>query len=112
MDQLEAVVVLTTWPAESDPSQVATSLVEERLAACVNVLPAMVSVYRWHDAVERAAERQVIIKTTTAAVAPLLARLEALHPYEIPEMLVVPSSGGGEAYLRWIAESVGPRAAP
>jgi periplasmic divalent cation tolerance protein len=105
MEQLEAVIVLSTWPAESDPASMATALVDERLAACVNILPAMESVYRWQGAVERAVERQVVVKTTAARVPDLLARLKSLHPYEVPEMLVLPVSGGGEAYLRWIRDS-------
>jgi periplasmic divalent cation tolerance protein len=109
MDQLETAIVLTTWPVEQDPGAMAVALVEERLAACVNLLPPMESVYRWQGTVERAAERQVVIKTTRQAVERLLARLASLHPYEVPEMLVLPVSGGGEAYLRWIAENTQPR---
>jgi periplasmic divalent cation tolerance protein len=107
MEQLEAAIVLTTWPAETNPVPMARALVEARLAACVNLLPPMESIYTWQGAVEHASERQVIIKTTRQAVGPLLARLASLHPYEVPEMLVLPVSGGGEAYLRWIGQSTG-----
>jgi|WetSurMetagenome_2_1015567.scaffolds.fasta_scaffold11985_2 periplasmic divalent cation tolerance protein len=106
MEHPEILIVLTTWPAEEHhPVQMAETLIEERLAACVNVLPAMESIYRWQGAVERAAERQVIIKTSRQALDPLLQRLASLHPYHVPEILVLPVSGGGEAYLRWVAES-------
>jgi len=107
MEQLAAVIVLTTWPADADPAPLATTLVEERLAACINLLSPMESVYRWHGVVERAAERQVIIKTAATVVEALLARLKALHPYEVPEMLVLPVTGGGDEYLRWIGENTG-----
>ncbi len=110
MEQPEAVVVLTTWPPGSDPGAFATTLVEERLAACVSVLAPMESTYRWQGGVERASERQVIIKTTRPAVAALLRRLEGLHPYDVPEALVLPVSGGGEAYLHWVGESTRPKA--
>jgi len=105
MQQLEPVIVLTTWPADRDPADMAATLVGERLAACVNLLPVMESFYRWQGTVERAAERQVIIKTTRRAVEPLLARVKALHPYDVPELLVLPVSGGGAEYLRWVGES-------
>lgn len=105
----DVVIALITWPAGEDAAPTAATLVEERLAACVNLLPPMESVYRWQGTVERAAERQVVIKTTRQAVERLLARLASLHPYEVPEMLVLPVSGGGEAYLRWIAENTQPR---
>lgn len=105
MEQLEAVVILTTWPADTDPAPMARALVEERLAACVNLLPSMESVYRWHGDVERATERQVIVKTTRSSVARLLARLGELHPYDVPETLVLAVSDGGAAYLRWMVES-------
>lgn len=107
MDPLEVVVVLTTWPADADPSSAASALVEERLAACVNVWPPMESIYRWHGKVERAAERQILIKTTRLVVEDLVARVKSLHPYDVPEVLVLPVTGGGAEYLRWVAEATG-----
>lgn len=100
-----AVVVLTTWAAGQDPLPLARTLVEERLAACVNILPPMQSIYRWQGDVEQAAEHQLVIKTSAARVDALRARLAALHPYELPELLVLPAAGGDERYLRWIEES-------
>lgn len=100
------VLVLTTVPADGDADTLARTLVTERLAACVNLLPPMTSLYRWEGAVEQAAERQLLIKTTTAGVDRLQARLEVLHPYDVPELLVLPVSGGGQRYLQWLAASV------
>jgi periplasmic divalent cation tolerance protein len=105
MEQPDLVIVLTTWPSDREPAEMAATLVEERLAACVNLLPVMESVYRWRGVVEHATERQVIIKTTRRAVEPLLARVKALHPYDVPELLVLPVSGGGSEYLRWVGEN-------
>jgi periplasmic divalent cation tolerance protein len=99
------VLMLTTWPDDRDPGALAHTLVEERLAACVSVLAPMVSVYRWEGAVEQSSERQVIIKTTAAQVEAVAERLAGLHPYDVPEMLVLPISKGSEAYLRWMADS-------
>ncbi len=96
--------VLTTWPAAEDAGPTAATLVEERLAACVNVLPEMESTYRWKSAVEQERERQMIIKTTRPRVDALLARLKQLHPYDVPEALVIPVVGGSEAYLAWLGE--------
>jgi periplasmic divalent cation tolerance protein len=104
MAQLDAVIVLSTWPAAEDAGPTATTLVEERLAACVNLLPEMDSIYRWKNAVERERERQMIIKTSRARVDALMARLKQLHPCEVPEMLVIPVVGGSEAYLGWLGE--------
>jgi periplasmic divalent cation tolerance protein len=102
----EAAVVLTTLAAEADAAAFARTLVEERLAACVNVLPAMTSVYRWKGEVEQDREQQLVIKTTLAGIPALKARLGELHPYELPEFLVLPASAA-DAYLAWIRESVG-----
>jgi periplasmic divalent cation tolerance protein len=102
----QPVIVLTTVPADSDAGSFARQLVEERLAACVNVLPAMESVYRWQGAIEQASERQIIMKTTAARVDDLKKRVAQLHSYDVPELLVLPIAGGGEAYLNWIAASV------
>jgi len=104
----EVLVVLTTWPADRDPEPFARALVDERLAACVNVLPEMRSVYVWKGSVEHAAERQIVMKTTRGRVDALAARVASLHPYDVPELIVLDVAGGSEAYLRWVGESVGP----
>ena len=101
----DAVVILTTLPADDRGEAIGQALVDERLAACVNLLPPMISIYRWRGAVERESERQVIIKTSRARVPALQARLAALHPYELPEFIVLAVADGGAAYLQWILES-------
>jgi periplasmic divalent cation tolerance protein len=98
------VIVLSTLPAGGS-TDLATVLVEERLAACVNVLPAMTSIYRWAGAVETATEHQIIVKTTRARVPGLMTRLRELHPYDVPEFIVLPVVGGHEDYLKWVGES-------
>ena len=103
-----AVIVLTTLGADADAAALARALVEARLAACVNVLPAMTSVYRWQGAVEEDREQQLVIKTAPASVAALQAWLLAHHPYETPEFLVL-EAAGSEAYLRWVGESADAR---
>lgn len=99
------VVVLTTLPTEGDAEKLASQLVEERLAACVNILPPMRSVYRWKNAVERAEERQLVIKTTTERITALEARIRTLHPYEVPEFVVIPIVQGSADYLSWLTDS-------
>jgi periplasmic divalent cation tolerance protein len=101
----EYVIVLTTLPADADAEDFATTLVEERLAACVNLMPAMQSVYRWEGQIEQDTERQVVIKTTRERVVQLWDRVRDLHPYDVPEFVVMPIIDGNDAYLRWIGES-------
>jgi periplasmic divalent cation tolerance protein len=101
------VVVLTTVGAATDPTPIARALVDERLAACVQVLPEMVSVYRWQGAVQQEPERQLVIKTSEDRLAALEARLLALHPYEVPELVVLRGSASA-AYGGWVTESVAP----
>jgi len=101
----EFALVLTTVPDGAKGETIARALVEERLAACVNLLPPMTSIYRWRGVVERESERQLIIKTTRQRVEALRARLSALHPYELPEFIVLAVADGGAAYLQWIEES-------
>ena len=101
----EFVLVLTTFPADQDVDRLATTLVQERLAACVNVLPPMRSIYRWKGAVERADERQVVIKTTSARLRELETRVKQLHPYEVPEFIVLSITDGSSAYLTWLSEN-------
>jgi len=102
------VLVLSTWPADRSADALAQTLVEERLAACVSVLPSMRSTYRWQGVIEHADERQVMIKTTADRVAALKRRLVELHPYDVPEILVVAVNDGGTAYLDWVTRSVLP----
>jgi periplasmic divalent cation tolerance protein len=101
----EYVIVLTTLPADVESGTFGRTLVEERLAACVNLLPPMDSVYRWEGQVEHETERQVIIKTSRERVVALWDRIRELHPYETPEFVVLSIQDGSDAYLRWIGES-------
>jgi periplasmic divalent cation tolerance protein len=102
-------IVLTTIGSESAGLVLARALVDERLAACVNVLPQMTSVYRWKGAVEQDNEHQVVIKTAVDRLPALEARLRELHPYELPEFLVLEVGNGSAAYLAWVLESAGLR---
>ena len=85
----------------------ARSLVEERLAACVNIAPGVESVYRWKDAVETAQEALLVIKTTAAAFGALRERILEIHGYDVPEVLAIPVVEGAAGYLKWLGEQVG-----
>ncbi|HEV7404528.1 MAG TPA: divalent-cation tolerance protein CutA [Chthoniobacteraceae bacterium] len=99
-------VVLSTFPSIEEARTVCRRLVEERLAACANLLPAVESIYRWQGVVETATETMAILKTTAEGFAKLEARLRELHSYEVPEIVALPVHGGSEAYLRWVGENV------
>jgi periplasmic divalent cation tolerance protein len=103
--EIDCVMVWTTIGSATDAHHLASLLVTERLAACVNVLGEMDSVYRWKGKIENDRERQVIMKTTTGRIPALQARLHELHDYDVPEFVVVPIVGGSDAYLQWIRES-------
>jgi periplasmic divalent cation tolerance protein len=103
----DLVIVLTTVADDGAGEELARTLVEERLAACVNLHGAMASVYRWRGQIERDAERQLVIKTTRARVPALEARVKALHAYELPEFLVIPVESGSDAYVAWIRAEAG-----
>jgi periplasmic divalent cation tolerance protein len=103
----EVVLVLTTADSAELAEQIATALVDERLAACVNVSAPMQSTYRWAGTVERATEHQLVIKTTQAHVGAVQKRLAELHSYELPEFLVVPVAAGSPGYLDWVRSSTG-----
>ncbi len=105
--EVRVVLVLTTVPDDASAEVIARTLVEERLAACVNLLPPMVSIYRWQGAVEREQERQLVIKTTVDRIAGLQKRLKELHPYQLPEFIVVAVDGGSDQYLKWVTETCG-----
>lgn len=92
-----------TTVGENAADELARALVGERLAACVNVLPPMSSTYRWKGTVEHEQERQLFIKTTRDRLDALEARLRALHPYELPEFIVLRPDRVSEAYCAWLA---------
>jgi periplasmic divalent cation tolerance protein len=98
--------VTTTLPDRDAANRLGRRLVEERLAACAQVVGPVSSVFWWQGEVESAAEWYCHLKTTASRVEDLIARIRELHPYETPEILAVPVAEGNEAYLRWIADSV------
>ena len=100
------VVVLTTLPNPEKAAEIARILVEERLAACVNIVPAVRSIYRWQDGIQDETETLAIAKTTAERAEALHGRLIKLHPYERPEVIALPVSGGHAPYLAWVAASV------
>ncbi len=100
-------VVLTTAPTIEVAEQLAVAVVEERLAACANVVQGMTSIYRWQGEVKREREVLVILKTMVDSVERLRARLVELHPYDVPEVLVLGVEAGHEPYLAWVKAEVG-----
>ena len=102
----DLVLILTTVPIGEPGETIARALVDERLAACVNVHEPMTSFYRWNGRVERDVERQLVIKTTRERVTAIQARLAQLHSYELPEFVVLPVADGAAAYLDWIRNEV------
>jgi len=102
----DLILILTTMPDDERADELASALVQEKLAACVNVHAPMMSTYRWKGAIERDAERQIVIKTTPQRRAAVEARLRTLHPYELPELVVI-EAASSEAYSRWVIESSG-----
>lgn len=95
-------IVLSTVPDSNRAAEIARELVEKRLAACVNVLPGLRSLYRWQGRIEDDSETLLIIKTTVLRIDELMRRLKELHPYEVPEMVVLPAEGGWPPYLEWV----------
>lgn len=107
-DAMDILLCLTTCPDETTATTIATTLVEEGLAACVNLLPGLQSVYRWQGKLDSASEVLLLVKTTANRYPQLEARLQALHPYELPELVAVKAHGGLPAYLHWVAEATRP----
>jgi periplasmic divalent cation tolerance protein len=101
----DGVVALSSVAGAEDAERIARALVERGLAACVNVLPEVVSIYRWKGVVEREPERLLVIKTTAARFESLRQALVELHPYEVPELVALPIVAGHEPYLAWLDES-------
>ena len=101
-----ARVVLVTVPRGGKAESMAESLVESRLAACVNVIPGVVSIYRWKGRVHRDGESLLVIKTTVSKFKPLERWIKAHHPYENPEILSLPVAAGSTEYLAWLSSAV------
>jgi periplasmic divalent cation tolerance protein len=99
-------IVLSTLPSSDVAASIARTLVEERLCACVNVLPAIRSIYRWQGTVHDEPEVLALIKTTSDRYDALAERLRALHPYEVPEILALDVAAGAASYLAWVGEQV------
>ncbi len=102
MNQSLFQIVLTTCPDEACAERIARALVEERLAACVNILSPMRSIYRWKGKIEDANELLLVIKTSAARFPAIRDRVLALHPYELPEIIAVPIADGLPEYLAWL----------
>jgi periplasmic divalent cation tolerance protein len=105
-DVNEAIVVFVTTPNSEEAAQLAEMLVGQRLAACVQILPEMESVYRWQGKIERQKEVLVIAKTTKAKFEELEREVRAIHSYETPEIVALPLTAGSPAYLEWLNSSV------
>lgn len=107
MSVLEApLVVLMTGPDIDKVRAIARALVEERLAACCNIVSGVESIYRWEGALETATEVLAIIKTNNAKFPDLERRVRELHPYDVPEIVAMSVIAGSENYLRWVLESL------
>ena len=105
----EAKLFYATAPDEETASRIAEALVTEGVAACVNILPGMTSIYAWQNKIEKSAEVAMIVKSTAAKAADLVARFMTLHPYETPAIIAlhVDAAHSSEAFLNWIAYSTG-----
>lgn len=101
------VVILVTAPDESVAGDLARRLVEERLVACVNVLPGLRSIYRWQGEVEEAGEVLMILKARRVDVGAVAERVEELHPYEVPEVIALEVTAGHAPYLDWVRSETG-----
>ncbi|MBM3530290.1 MAG: divalent-cation tolerance protein CutA [Alphaproteobacteria bacterium] len=106
-----AVFVYTTWPSAVEAEKAGRALVERRLAACVNILPGMVSVYRWKGKTERCEEAVMIVKTRASLVGEVEAAVKELHSYSVPAILVWPLQRVEKSYLRWLMSETAGKAA-
>jgi len=107
MQDAAVSVVLVTAPSMEAAESLVRAVVEEGHAACGNIVPGLVSIYRWQGAVQRDAEVLILFKTTAAAVARLMERVAELHPYEVPEVIELPVARGYAPYLAWVAANSG-----
>lgn len=112
MNDSGRVLIYTTWPDAGSAEAAGRVLVDEKLAACVNILGPATAIYAWQGVVEQATEHPMLIKTVTAQVPGVLDAVQRLHPYDVPAAAVVPIVDGNPEFLAWIeAQTIGPRAA-
>jgi len=104
METTEFIVVLVTSPSEEEAERLASRLVEEKLAACINVMPTT-SLFHWEDRLSRENERLLVIKTRNSLFGKLEKRIKELHSYEIPEVIALPVVAGSKDYLDWVADN-------
>ena len=102
-------LVLCTCPDQETALAIGGHLVQERLAACVSLVPGLTSIYRWQEAIEQAAEVLLLIKTTAARFDALSESLRRLHPYEVPEIIALPITTGSPDYLTWVTKCTQPQ---
>lgn len=102
------LIVMTNCPDAEVADRLARTLVEQKLAACVNRLPAVDSIYRWQGTVERAVEVPLLIKSTRERLPEIQEAIRALHPYEVPEIVAIPVVAGLPSYLRWVVDETQP----
>ncbi len=104
----DKIIVLSTCSSAAEADRIARQLLEKRLAACVNILAGARSIYRWHGAIEEAAEWLLIIKSRQGLWEELRAEIQRLHSYEVPEVLMLAIEDGSPAYLNWLNEELAP----
>ena len=104
----DKIIVLSTCSSAAEADRIARQLLEKRLAACVNILAGARSIYRWHGAIEEAAEWLLIIKSRQGLWEELRAEIQRLHSYEVPEVLMLAIEDGSPAYLNWLHEELAP----
>lgn len=105
---MDLCVILITVPNAEVGERLARALVEERLAACVNRIPGLISVYRWQGKIERDPEELLVVKTRQELVSAVSERVKTLHPYQVPEIIALPVKDGSAAYLEWVAAETRP----
>jgi periplasmic divalent cation tolerance protein len=106
MDSMNAIVVLTTTATFEQAEKIAQVLIASELAACVQILPPMTSVYRWQEQVEQTTEHLLLIKTLLTSYAQVEAAIQTNHPYQTPEIIALPIAAGATDYLAWLAQAV------
>jgi len=101
----ETLIIFTTWPSADAAREGARKLIEEKLAACANLLPNVESIYRWKGEIETSTEVMAVFKSTIGSYPRFEARLKELHPYEVPEIVALRATDGLPAYLRWVEQN-------